>query len=542
VRLRKPGELPAPRRAPRASRRRRHPQGASISRCWDRGHCGDHRRLVVRGQVRGAGRRLLGRPGPGVNLSRWRPGRPHRDRTRPDGAVLNNASLAGARLDRAVLDRADLRFRTSPRPAPLCACPRTLLKGRICVAADLANADLSGADLGYAISRARAGRRDPRRSASGQRDLDGRSALRAGSLAAACPHPERSSFRRCSPRRAGRGAQRRCSRTSALECADLASSAWRAGAGCRPVADRDRDVAKPAQVADAADRRASVRRRNSALPTRTARSASLGRVVARQEVRLRRERATGSRTDQLTVVAAVDAVAERRGTVRDGTSSSIVSRRCSGRVQTVGATMARVGQTSRQALQRAMPGRRRVDGSGSPCRSRRGRTRSPRPGDQVWCACDPAQSSLLGQGLLQHRRRVHEHPVAERSDRAAMRVASRCSGAQDPVVVATERVARDEREGRVGEDRRDVAGRREVVEPRADHAQRACDQLRGATAPFARAAPCTPSSPCSPARATARDGPRRRAGRCRRCRPPADRAQHPALDLAGERGPVVRVR
>ena len=90
-------------------------------------------------------------PGPGVNLSRCPLDGLAATGVDLRGAVLSNASLAGARLDRAVLEGADLRFANlAAAQLAYARAGRALLKGANLRAADLAYADLAGADLGYA--------------------------------------------------------------------------------------------------------------------------------------------------------------------------------------------------------------------------------------------------------------------------------------------------------------------------------------------------------------------------------------------------------
>lgn len=90
-------------------------------------------------------------PGPGVNLSRCPLDGLAATGVDLRGAVLGNASLAGARLDRAVLEGADLRFANlAAAQLAYARAGRALFKGANLRAADLAYADLAGADLSYA--------------------------------------------------------------------------------------------------------------------------------------------------------------------------------------------------------------------------------------------------------------------------------------------------------------------------------------------------------------------------------------------------------
>ena len=101
----------------------------------------------------------------------------------------------------------------------------------------------------------------------------------------------------------------------------------------------------------------------------------------------------------------------------------------------------------------------------------------------------PAEAGLRGQRHLEHRRAVGEHAIAEIADLVANRRGEPLQpAAQDLVVIAAQRIARDERLARIGEHVRGRARRgRQVVHPRRDHANRAGNELgrpgaRGAVA------------------------------------------------------------
>jgi uncharacterized protein YjbI with pentapeptide repeats len=89
--------------------------------------------------------------GPRAHLSPWPLDRLAATGLDLTGALLSNASLAGARLDRALLEGADLRFaHLAAAQLAYARAGRALFKGANLRAADLAYADLGGADLGYA--------------------------------------------------------------------------------------------------------------------------------------------------------------------------------------------------------------------------------------------------------------------------------------------------------------------------------------------------------------------------------------------------------
>ena len=193
--------------------------------------------------------------------------------------------------------------------------------------------------------------------------------------------------------------------------------------------------------------------------------------------------------------------------------------------------MASVGQTSRQARQRAaMRGDRRIDGQRrDPCRSRRERTTSPRWRSSRF-VCLPIQpkpasraSGFSSTGALSTKTRWPHRPDARLDARGEPLEPA----AQDLVIVAAERVARDVGRGRaIPSTRLGAAPGARAGSRGAPRSREACPAraLRAACA-FRRAGPYSPSRRADRARAIARAGPHPRRGRCRRSRPSGSRAR-----------------
>ncbi len=93
----------------------------------------------------------------------------------------------------------------------------------------------------------------------------------------------------------------------------------------------------------------------------------------------------------------------------------------------------------------------------------------------------PAQTCFGGERHFQHRRAVGEDAIAERADRGGHAVGERLElAAQHAVIVAPKRVARHVGFARVAQDRCGIArALREIIESRADHANRSRDELGG---------------------------------------------------------------
>ena len=193
----------------------------------------------------------------------------------------------------------------------------------------------------------------------------------------------------------------------------------------RRIAERDRDVARPALVADAADRAAfGVAQELRFAPREQRRQLRAVEAVADfGEIRRCRRRprsgSTGTRAGS------------RRSRRRDCRSaraappgccpaSSIVRYEMQRRASSsYGATIAPVGQTSMQAVhvpQCALTGRRDRAAAGR-CRSRRGRNTSPmsRVSSSV-CLPRQPRPDLRRERDFEHRRAVGEHAIAERAD------------------------------------------------------------------------------------------------------------------------------
>ncbi|MNN16508.1 hypothetical protein D3C81_1296490 [compost metagenome] len=91
---------------------------------------------------------------------------------------------------------------------------------------------------------------------------------------------------------------------------------------------------------------------------------------------------------------------------------------------------------------------------------------------------DPAEPGLFGDGLFQHRRAVDEGAVAERADGRLHALGQLLQALADQlVVVAAQRVARDVGFLRGGEDFRHPRIARQVVHAQRNHPQGAGNQL-----------------------------------------------------------------
>ena len=155
---------------------------------------------------------------------------------------------------------------------------------------------------------------------------------------------------------------------------------------------------------------------------------------------------------------------------------------------------------------------------------------------QVGVLADPAEPGIARERLLQHRRRVDEHAVAERSDAlpAVWRASCCRPRAQDLVVVAAERVARDVAAARRRRARlaRSCASARPVVHARADHAHGARAPAPAAGCASSHGAACSPSRRESPHPASAAGAARPPRARCGRRRARRSRARGAARGSA----------
>ena len=93
----------------------------------------------------------------------------------------------------------------------------------------------------------------------------------------------------------------------------------------------------------------------------------------------------------------------------------------------------------------------------------------------------PAQTGFGGERDLQYGRAVGEDAIAKRADCGRHSIGQCLKLApQHAVIVAPKRVARHVRFARVAKHRRGIARtHREIIEPRADHANRSGDELGG---------------------------------------------------------------
>ena len=138
---------------------------------------------------------------------------------------------------------------------------------------------------------------------------------------------------------------------------------------------------------------------------------------------------------------------------------------------------------------------------------------------------------LRRQRDFEHRRAVGEHAIAEIADRRRGSASASCCSlrAQHLVVVAAERVARDERLRRIGEHRVARARRRRpVVHARGDHADRAGNELGGPRAGRAVACHIIHRAVAARGEPVEQSALPRRRDRCRRCRFPGSRAPGPS--------------
>src|SRR5438046_1261933 len=190
----------------------------------------------------------------------------------------------------------------------------------------------------------------------------------------------------------------------------------------RGVTQRHGEIAQPALVADAVDGRAT----HALLELRRAPAEQLRQrrriqAMAHLEIRVRgRARELVPRTHQLAVVTAVDAIADRLAqlnrngaVVLDGEVGDAAPR-----VQPPGGDDRTGGAGGDARLAAA------AVGAGALIHRQRQvrqdlaekEPRAPLARDEVGVLADPAEPGIAGQRLLEHRRRVHAHPVAERSD------------------------------------------------------------------------------------------------------------------------------
>ena len=263
-------------------------------------------------------------------------------------------------------------------------------------------------------------------------------------------------------------------------------------------------------------------------------------AVAHREVGLRRSlRVLVPRTDELAIVAAVDAIADQRAQVLGNAARRVRSSgtRCSG------ARRARTARRSRRSGRRRCKrvqvpqcartsprrdGQRQVGVDLAEEKQRAGLAR-----EQQRVLAAPAEAGLRRERDFEHRRAVGEHAIAEGRRRLlAMRVGELLQAfAQHLVVVAAERIARDDRplSGSASTVLARSRARAAGSSSRArDHAHRAGHQLRGARA--ARAVACHIIHLAVPARrraTPARRASSARRGRCRRCRFPRSRVRGP---------------
>src|SRR5688572_13702472 len=258
----------------------------------------------------------------------------------------------------------------------------------------------------------------------------------------------------------------------------------------RRIAQAYREVAQPAGIARAPDRRTFGAAQEFVLvPCEQLDERRAVEAVANAEVALLvPHRELVPRARELAVVAAEHAVADQR--------PQLLGNRVLQLDREVGDAAPRVDAVGRD--DRA--GRADVDAAraGAAVRARRRVDRQRQVGvdlaeeepaagaavDQAAVLADPAQARVAGERALEHRRRIGEHAVAERTGVGGDAVGELLQpAAQHLVVVAAQRVARDVRPFAVGERAprvRVVAGA--VVHARGDHPQRAGDEFVGARA------------------------------------------------------------
>ena len=246
-----------------------------------------------------------------------------------------------------------------------------------------------------------------------------------------------------------------CSASSSPASASRARSAASiaaSGAGAQRVAQRHRQVALPARMADAADGAAFGAAQEFGLvpgPQLQQR----GAVQRRARVEVGKRRDLGvlvPRAHQLAVVAAVDAVAEQRpqrfgdravvfdGQVGDAAPRIQLVGRDDGLRRThidAGAAAAAMGRGRRRGRQR------QVD---EDLAQEEHRAAVALQRQRVLAA--PADAAARGQFHLQHRRRIGEHARAQRADLFGQAVGQRLQPlAQHLVVVAAARIDRHRR-------------------------------------------------------------------------------------------------
>ena len=256
----------------------------------------------------------------------------------------------------------------------------------------------------------------------------------------------------------------------------------------RSVSQADREVPRPALIADSPDRAAfepSVELRFGPREQRD----EIGSVetVANREIRFAGIlREPVPRAAELAVVATVDAIADER-TQRLGDAARKLDREV--RDAAAGIELIRRDDCARRAdvdARAAAPAVRRLR-----CGDRQRQIgvdlAQKEPGtcvarEEQRVLALPANPGLRRQRHFEHRRAVGEDAVAEVSDRSmdACREPLELV-AQHLVIVAAERVARYERLGRIAQDLFAVPRRRgAVVHARGDHSQRARNERAGA--------------------------------------------------------------
>src|SRR5437763_218741 len=229
------------------------------------------------------------------------------------------------------------------------------------------------------------------------------------------------------------------------------------------------------QAAEALDGRAAQARIDTGrAPSEELRERGGIEAVTDLEVRVRRRlREFVPRTDQLAVVAAVDAIADRfaeplgdgapvlDGEVGDAAACIEAPGRddgSRGAGRNAGLTASAVGAGGLVRRQRQV----RQDLAGKEPGAAMAR-------DEVGVLADPAESGVAGERLLEHRRGIDAHPVAEWPDvLLKLRGEPGESASQRLVVVASQRVARHVAEPRVVEHRLRIARiARPIVHARA---------------------------------------------------------------------------
>ena len=188
----------------------------------------------------------------------------------------------------------------------------------------------------------------------------------------------------------------------------------------------------------------------------------------------------------LTIVAAVDAIAQERAQFlgdRPVVLDREVGDAAPGVEEVRGDDGARGADGEAFLAGAAMPGRGRValevEGHEELAEEE---IRTGRAREQQGVLALPAQARAGGEGDFHHRRAVGEHAVGEGAELARHAIGERLElAAQDLVVIATQRVARNEGALAIGEDGLGVEGAGgPVVQAHAHHGERPGHQLRGA--------------------------------------------------------------